>query len=89
LIIVLAAAVLVIACAGSTHSEKDSASKDDSCALPSQGTILGGAEHTHKCDGDCANWPPHYGYRYGRWYYGRYHSWGCERGGNKGSGEMD
>ena len=33
--------------------------------------------------------PPHYGYRYGRWYYGPDHIWGCEFGGNKGSGSMD
>lgn len=36
------------------------------------------------CDGDCANCPPHYGYRYGRWYYGHGHQWGCERGGDGG-----
>lgn len=35
-----------------------------------------------KCDGDCANCPDHYGYRYGRWYYGKGHNHGCERGGN-------
>ena len=23
-----------------------------------------------RCDGDCAHCPPHYGYRYGRWFYG-------------------
>lgn len=36
------------------------------------------------CDGDCANCPAHYGYRYGRWYYGHGHQHGCERGGNGG-----
>ena len=36
------------------------------------------------CDGDCANCPPHYGGRYGRWYYGHGHQSGCERGGNGG-----
>lgn len=35
---------------------------------------------------DC---PPHYGYRYGRWYYGHDHVHGCEFGGNKGSGSRD
>lgn len=45
--------------------------------------------HSHKkkgrhCDGDCANCPAHYGYRYGRWYYGHGHQWGCERGGDGG-----
>lgn len=41
-------------------------------------------KHTGHCDGDCANCPPHYGYRYGRWYYGHHHQHGCEFGGNKG-----
>ena len=35
-----------------------------------------------KCNGDCANCPAHYGYRYGRWYYGHHHTHGCEFGGN-------
>ena len=39
---------------------------------------------SHYCNGDCANCPPHYGYRYGRWYYGHGHQGGCERGGNGG-----
>ena len=42
--------------------------------------------HNGRCDGDCANCPPHYGYRYGRWYYGHGHNYGCEFGGNKGGG---
>ena len=46
-------------------------------------------KHSGKCDGDCANCPPHYGYRYGRWYYGHNHIEGCEFGGNKGSGGRD
>ena len=37
------------------------------------------------CDGDCDNCPPHYGYRYGRWYYGHGHRHGCQRGGNGGA----
>jgi len=44
--------------------------------------------HNGKCNGDCAHCPPHYGYRYGRWYYGHDHTHGCEFGGNKGSGSM-
>lgn len=36
-----------------------------------------------KCNGDCASCPPHYGYRYDRWYYGHNHDYGCEFGGNK------
>lgn len=43
--------------------------------------------HKGCCDGDCANCPPHYGYRYGRWYYGHGHAEGCEFGGNKGFGD--
>lgn len=42
--------------------------------------------HNSRCNGDCVHCPPHYGYRYGRWYYGHDHSHGCEFGGNKGSG---
>ena len=45
--------------------------------------------HTGKCDGNCANCPPHYGYRHGRWYYGHNHIEGCVFGGNKGSGGRD
>lgn len=41
-------------------------------------------KHNGRCDGDCANCPPHYGYRYGRWYYGHGHRYGCQRGGNGG-----
>ena len=44
--------------------------------------------HNAKCDGDCANCPPHYGYRYGRWYYGHGHVRGCVFGGNKGDGSL-
>ena len=46
-------------------------------------------KHSGKCDGDCANCPPHYGYRYGRWYYGHCHAHGCEFGGNKCNGGRD
>lgn len=28
--------------------------------------------------GTSSHCPPHYGYRYGRWYYGHGHDWGCE-----------
>ena len=45
-------------------------------------------KHDGHCDGDCANCPPHYGYRYGRWYYGKGHQYGCEFGGNKGDGNL-
>ena len=45
-------------------------------------------KHDGHCDGDCANCPPHYGYRYGRWYYGKGHQYGCEFGGNKGDGRL-
>lgn len=43
-------------------------------------------KHPGRCTGDCAHCPPHYGYRYGRWYYGHGHVHGCEFGGNKGDG---
>ena len=46
-------------------------------------------KHKGKCDGDCANCPPHYGYRYGRWYYGHDHVEGCEFGGNRCGGGRD
>ena len=36
-------------------------------------------KHNGKCDGNCANCPPHYGYRYGRWYYGHDHVEVCVR----------
>ena len=45
-------------------------------------------KHDGHCDGDCANCPPHYGYRCGRWYYGKGHQYGCEFGGNKGDGNL-
>lgn len=45
-------------------------------------------QHNGRCNGDCANCPPHYGYRYGRWYYGHGHVHGCEFGGNKGDGSL-
>lgn len=48
----------------------------------------GNKKHHGHCTGDCANCPPHYGYRYGRWYYGRVHIYGCEFGGNKGDGSL-
>ena len=40
-------------------------------------------KHSGRCEGDCSKCPPHYGYRYGRWYYGHDHSEGCEFGGNR------
>lgn len=55
-------------------------------------SLAGGSKekrHNGRCNGDCANCPPHYGYRYGRWYYGHDHQHGCEFGGNRGSGSMD
>lgn len=55
------------------------------------GSALAGRDrkkHDGHCDGDCANCPSHYGYRYGRWYYGKGHQYGCEFGGNKGDGSL-
>ena len=53
------------------------------------GLLFGGAggKHSGRCEGNCSKCPDHFGYRYGRWYYGKYHSHGCEFGGNKNSGE--
>ena len=44
--------------------------------------------HQGRCNGDCANCPPHYGYRYGRRYYGKGHVRGCQFGGNRGDGSL-
>ncbi len=61
------------------------------------GAIVGGLfgglfgsnkKHSGRCDGDCANCPPHFGYRYGRWYYGHGHNYGCQFGGNRGGGNQ-
>ena len=54
------------------------------------GSLLDKKNQSHhgRCTGDCANCPPHYGYRYGRWYYGHDHTHGCEFGGNKGGGGL-
>ena len=48
--------------------------------------LFGGSKtkHTGNCTGDCAHCPPHYGYRYSRWYYGHGHTDGCEFCGNGG-----
>lgn len=48
-----------------------------------------GSRHTHsgRCTGNCSSCPAHYGYRYGRWYYGHHHTHGCELGGNDCSGK--
>ena len=52
------------------------------------GFLSGISKNSHhnsgRCNGDCDNCPAHYGYRYGRWYYGHGHQHGCERGGNGG-----
>lgn len=47
-----------------------------------------GYKHFGRCTGNCAACPAHYGYRYGRWYYGRHHTSGCEFGGNSGGGGL-
>lgn len=54
-----------------------------------KGLFGGKKKHNRRCNGDCASCPPHYGYRYGRWYYGHSHSSGCEFGGNKCDGGRD
>ena len=49
------------------------------------GNKTSGHRHSRGCTGNCASCPPHYGYRYGRWYYGHGHQRGCELGGNGGA----
>lgn len=49
-----------------------------------KGLFSGRKRHGGKCDGDCEHCPAHYGYRYGRWYYGHGHQAQCEFGGNGG-----
>lgn len=47
------------------------------CLLGLLGIFLGSSK---KEDGSsCHDSAPHYGYRYGRWYYGNDHSYGCEK----------
>lgn len=50
-------------------------------------SIDNGSQQRH--NGDCANYPSHYCYRYGIWYYGHDHVHGGEFGGNRGSVSMD
>ncbi len=77
--------------------QSSAGSCDDSCdesaaliqAVYTKSMFSAPKRHNGKCDGDCKHCPPHYGYRYGRWYYGHDHAWGCEFGGNKCSGSMD
>ena len=71
------------------ESDDESSDDDETC---SRGGSSGGkrtCSRGGKCDGDCEHCPPHYGYRYGRWYYGHCHDYGCEFGGNKGDGSRD
>lgn len=58
------------------------------CALLGAALLgtLSDDRHGGRCTGDCAHCPPHFGYRYGRWYYGHGHVYGCEFGGNRGDG---
>lgn len=57
-------------------------------AMASVSTNNKNKKHSGRCDGDCMNCPPHYGYRYGRWYYGKGHMHGCQFGGNRGDGRF-
>lgn len=40
------------------------------------------SRNNRRNNGSCNDEPPHYGYRYGRWYYGRGHRHNCQKGGN-------
>ena len=94
IVVALFIAIIVIAIAGAIKSpsehrwepqeEKISFFDDDSSEKIYKKHRAG-----QRCNGDCANCPPHYGYRYGRWYYGHDHIEGCEFGGNRGGGGMD
>ena len=68
---------------GMLISESSSSGNSSSCKRGSSTSPK--KKDTGHCDGDCANCPPHYGYRYGRWYYGHAHQHGCQRGGNGGA----
>ena len=79
IIIIIFSVLLVIFCSGdSTHQSVGSKHKENKKK-----------KHSSRCDGDCENCPPHYGYRHGRWYYGHSHTEGCTFGGNKCDGGRD
>ena len=92
-LIVGAAIGLTVGIIEGLRKQKKDSSNDDfsshgrSCSYESKPAPK--KKHSGRCDGDCANCPPHYGYRHGRWYYGHDHVEGCEFGGNKGSGGRD
>ena len=67
---------------GGTSGNHKSIGEDN---VQSGDSWFGSHRDSGKCNGDCDNCPPHYGYRYGRWYYGHGHQHGCERGGNGGA----
>lgn len=94
-ILFLAVMVVLIASSAKKHPPKNSHGGGFLSGLAglSEGLSSSSSDKKHnhngKCDGDCKNCPPHYGYRYGRWYYGHNHMEGCEFGGNSGSGGSD
>ena len=45
-------------------------------------SAFGKSQNNRRNNGSCNDEPPHYGYRYGRWYYGRGHRHNCQKGGN-------
>ena len=91
-IIIILAIVVVSAIIQSTKNQSQSnknfhkVEKDSSYSFSNSSKYK---KHSGKYDGNCANCPPHYGYRYGRWYYAHNHMEGCEFGGNQGSGGRD
>lgn len=68
-----------------TSKTKDSGTSDPNKDLSGQSRFSGDHGDTGHCNGDCDSCPAHYGYRYGRWYYGHGHQRGCQRGGNGGA----
>ena len=75
----------IIGIVGALASKTSGENAQDTTSVGSKGGFWKDAGHSRKCDGNCDQCPPHYGYRYGRWYYGHGHQHGCERGGNGGA----
>ena len=68
---------------GGCDSYDEEEQESDSLLSSALNSLLFGKE-PHRCDGDCANCPDHYGYIDGKWYYGHGHMYDCEFGGNGG-----
>ena len=76
---------IVIDSSSKKQGSSDASGEDQSSQSWLGSSSGSGHSHSNHCDGNCNNCPAHYGYRYGRWYYGHGHQHGCERGGNGGA----